>query len=83
QHTPWGAFSFKFIFMATDLTERIFVAQLARRIILALKLPALFVSNVVSAMYYQGEWQGFDEHDQINLYVALISSASFKAYALG
>ena len=31
-HTTWGAFSFPFIFLATDLTVRIFGAPLARRI---------------------------------------------------
>ena len=31
--TTWGAFSFPFIFLATDLTVRIFGAPLARRII--------------------------------------------------
>ncbi len=34
-HTTWGAFSFPFIFLATDLTVRIFGAPLARRIIFA------------------------------------------------
>lgn len=33
-HTTWGAFTFPFIFLATDLTVRIFGAPLARRIIL-------------------------------------------------
>ncbi|GAM65948.1 putative preQ0 transporter [Vibrio ishigakensis] len=32
-HTTWGAFTFPFIFLATDLTVRIFGAKLARRII--------------------------------------------------
>ncbi len=32
-HTTWGAFSFPFIFLATDLTVRIFGSHLARRII--------------------------------------------------
>ena len=40
-HTTWGAFSFPFIFLATDLTVRIFGAPLARRIIFAVMLPAL------------------------------------------
>jgi queuosine precursor transporter len=31
-HTTWGAFTFPFIFLATDLTVRIFGAPLARRI---------------------------------------------------
>ncbi|MCT2385598.1 7-cyano-7-deazaguanine/7-aminomethyl-7-deazaguanine transporter [Erwinia pyrifoliae] len=82
-HTTWGAFSFPFIFLATDLTVRIFGAQLARRIILAVMVPALFVSYVVSALFYQGEWQGFAALGQMNLLVARIACASFMAYALG
>ena len=56
-HTTWGAFSFPFIFLATDLTVRIFSAPLARRII-AVMIPALVISYGVSALFYMGEWQG-------------------------
>ncbi len=58
-HTTWGAFSFPFIFLATDLTVRIFGAPLARRIIFAVMIPALLVSYVVSSLFYMGAWQGF------------------------
>ncbi|QGU85928.1 7-cyano-7-deazaguanine/7-aminomethyl-7-deazaguanine transporter [Erwinia sorbitola] len=82
-HTTWGAFSFPFIFLATDLTVRIFGAPLARRIILAVMIPALFISYAISALFYQGEWQGFAALEQMNLFVARIACASFMAYALG
>ncbi|WP_034945030.1 7-cyano-7-deazaguanine/7-aminomethyl-7-deazaguanine transporter [Erwinia oleae] len=82
-HTTWGAFSFPFIFLATDLTVRIFGAPLARRIILAVMVPALFISYAVSALFYQGEWQGFPALQAFNLFVARIACASFMAYALG
>ncbi len=82
-HTTWGAFSFPFIFLATDLTVRIFGAPLARRIILAVMIPALLVSYVVSCLFYQGEWQGWATLEEVNLFVARIASASFMAYALG
>lgn len=82
-HTTWGAFSFPFIFLATDLTVRIFGAPLARRIILAVMIPALFISYVISALFYQGEWQGFAALEEMNLFVARIACASFMAYALG
>ncbi|WP_144767772.1 7-cyano-7-deazaguanine/7-aminomethyl-7-deazaguanine transporter [Herbaspirillum sp. SJZ099] len=82
-HTTWGAFSFPFIFLATDLTVRFFGAPLARRIILAVMLPALFVSYVVSALFYMGQWQGFGALAHFNLFVARIALASFMAYALG
>ncbi|WP_455818326.1 7-cyano-7-deazaguanine/7-aminomethyl-7-deazaguanine transporter [Pseudomonas cerasi] len=82
-HTTWGAFSFPFIFLATDLTVRIFGAPLARRIILAVMVPALFISYTISALFYQGEWQGFAALEEMNLFVARIACASFMAYALG
>jgi len=82
-HTTWGAFSFPFIFLATDLTVRIFGAALARRIILLVMIPALFVSYALSSLFYQGEWQGVEALHQINLFVARIACASFMAYALG
>ncbi|MBK0003134.1 7-cyano-7-deazaguanine/7-aminomethyl-7-deazaguanine transporter [Erwinia sp. S43] len=82
-HTTWGAFSFPFIFLATDLTVRIFGAPLARRIILAVMIPALFISYLISALYFQGEWQGVDSLKEMNIFVARIACASFMAYALG
>ena len=82
-HTTWGAFSFPFIFLATDLTVRIFGAPLARRIILAVMIPALLISYGVSALFYMGEWPGFAALTSFNLFVARIAAASFMAYALG
>ena len=82
-HTTWGAFSFPFIFLATDLTVRIFGAPLARRIIFAVMVPALVISYAISALFYMGEWQGFAALGSFNLFVARIAVASFMAYALG
>lgn len=82
-HTTWGAFSFPFIFLATDLTVRIFGAPLARRIIFAVMAPALVISYGISALFYMGEWQGFAALGTFNLFVARIAIASFMAYALG
>lgn len=82
-HTTWGAFSFPFIFLATDLTVRIFGASLARRIIFAVMIPALIISYAISALFYMGEWQGFAALTNFNLFVARIAVASFMAYALG
>ena len=82
-HTTWGAFSFPFIFLATDLTVRIFGAPLARRIIFAVMVPALVISYGISALFYMGEWQGFAALGTFNLFVARIAVASFMAYALG
>ncbi|ARU92341.1 7-cyano-7-deazaguanine/7-aminomethyl-7-deazaguanine transporter [Tatumella citrea] len=82
-HTTWGAFSFPFIFLATDLTVRIFGASMARRIILLAMLPALVISYIVSCVFYQGAWQGWDALQHINTVVGRIALASFMAYVLG
>lgn len=82
-HTTWGAFSFPFIFLATDLTVRIFGAPLARKIILAVMMPSLIISYAISSLFYMGQWQGFVALTHFNLFVARIAAASFMAYALG
>ena len=82
-HTTWGAFSFPFIFLATDLTVRIFGAPLARRIIFAVMVPALIISYGISALFYMGEWQGFAALGTFNLFVARIAAASFMAMRWG
>lgn len=82
-HATWGTFSFPFIFLATDLTVRVFGAPLARRIILAAMLPALLFSWLISSLFYQGAWQGWAALGQANTMVLRIACASFAAYVLG
>ena len=82
-HTTWGAFSFPFVFLATDLTVRLYGAALARRIILTVMLPALLVSYVASVLFYQGSFQGLDKLAQLDTFVARIALASFAAYVVG
>ncbi|HGN2032171.1 TPA: 7-cyano-7-deazaguanine/7-aminomethyl-7-deazaguanine transporter [Proteus mirabilis] len=82
-HTTWGAFTFPFIFLATDLTVRIYGAPLARRIITAVMIPALAISYLISTLFFQGSWQGFASLNDFNIMVARIATASFMAYVLG
>ncbi|UJF19424.1 7-cyano-7-deazaguanine/7-aminomethyl-7-deazaguanine transporter [Vibrio sp. SS-MA-C1-2] len=82
-HTTWGAFTFPFIFLATDLTVRIFGAPMARKIIFLVMLPALVVSYVLSVLFQNGTYQGIGELLTFNLFVARIAIASFMAYLLG
>ncbi|PHM74470.1 7-cyano-7-deazaguanine/7-aminomethyl-7-deazaguanine transporter [Xenorhabdus kozodoii] len=82
-HTTWGAFTFPFIFLATDLTVRIYGAPLARRIIISVMLPALLISYLISALFFQGTWQGLEALGTFNVFVARIAAASFMAYVLG
>ncbi|TBR42194.1 7-cyano-7-deazaguanine/7-aminomethyl-7-deazaguanine transporter [Marinomonas agarivorans] len=82
-HTTWGAFTFPFIFLATDLTVRIFGASLARRIIFWVMLPSLLVSYLVSVVFSQGQFQGDNNLATIDWFVARIVIASLIAYLLG
>ncbi|WP_417597505.1 7-cyano-7-deazaguanine/7-aminomethyl-7-deazaguanine transporter [Oceanospirillum sp.] len=82
-HTTWGAFSFPFIFLATDLTVRIFGAPMARKIIFKVMLPALLASYGLSVLFFEGAFQGFAQLSEFNLFVARIAIASFMAYVLG
>lgn len=82
-HTTWGAFSFPFIFLATDLTVRIFGSVLARKIIFAVMLPGLGCSYVFSVLFSGGAFQGMSTLHQINWFVLRIAFASFTGYVLG
>ena len=82
-HTNWGTFSFPFIFLATDLTVRIFGAAEARRIILAAMLPALLFSYVISVLFFEGAFQGLSGLAEFNTFVFRIALASFTAYVCG
>lgn len=70
----WGAFSFPFIFLTTDLTVRIFNASFARKIILLAMIPALLVSLLIS--YLNSAAGGLGE-------ILRICFASFLAYVVG
>jgi len=82
-HTTWGAFSFPFVYLATDLTVRIFGQNNARRIIFKAMLPALLVSYVIGVLFHQGEFQGFASLSDYNSFVLRIAAASFAAYLFG
>ena len=81
--TTWGALSFPLIFLATDLTVRVFGAALARRIILTVMLPALALSYLFSVLFLDGVYQGASGLLVFNTFVARIALASFIAYVAG
>lgn len=81
--TTWGAFSFPFIFLATDLTVRLLGKQPARRVIAWVMLPALLASYLVSTLFHEGHFNGWATLASLNLFVLRISLASFAAYATG
>lgn len=79
----WGAFTFPFIFLATDLTVRLFGPRLGRRIIFYAMFPALIVSYLITVGFRHGNWLGFDALFGFDLFVARIAIASFSAYVVG
>lgn len=81
--TTWGTFTFPFVFLATDLTVRVFGASLARKIIFAVMLPALVISYVISVLFFETQFQGFEALQVFNLFVFRIALASFCAYVIG
>ncbi|MCW4151918.1 7-cyano-7-deazaguanine/7-aminomethyl-7-deazaguanine transporter [Halomonas sp. 18H] len=82
-HTTWGAFSFPFIFLTTDLTVRLFGKEQARAIVLRVMFPALVISYVVSVMFPKGGFAGLGALSEWNLFVGRIALASFMAYVVG
>lgn len=82
-HTTWGAFTFPFIFLATDLTVRVYGALAARKIIFFAMLPALVVSYVVTVLFRDATWMGWGTLQHFNLFVFRIAFASFSAYVVG
>ncbi|MCZ4339134.1 7-cyano-7-deazaguanine/7-aminomethyl-7-deazaguanine transporter [Shewanella colwelliana] len=82
-HTTWGAFSFPFVYLATDLTVRIFGQQAARKIILRAMLPALVISYLMGVLFHQGSFQGGQALAEFNSFVFRIAFASFAAYLVG
>lgn len=82
-HTTWGAFSFPFVYLATDLTVRIFGQQQARIIIFKAMLPALVISYLIGVLFQQGLFKGFEALTEYNSFVFRIAIASFSAYLLG
>lgn len=82
-HSTWGALTFPFIFLATDLTVRIFGAKEARWIIFVVMIPALIVSYIVSVLFSEATYQGISALGEFNMFVFRIAFASFAAYVFG
>lgn len=81
--TTWGAFTFPFIFLASDLTVRIYGAKMARRIIFWAMFPALIVSYLITVGFRGAEWMGMEAFYSFSLFSARIVLASFTAYVVG
>ncbi len=81
--STWGAFSFPFIFLATDLTVRLIGTSSARRVIARAMLPALVASYIVGVLFHLGTFSGLAALASFNSLVFRVAFASFGAYVLG
>lgn len=81
--TTWGAATFPLIFLATDLTVRLFGDDAARRIIFTAMIPALIISYLFSVLFYEGAFQGWAALSEFNTFVGRIALASLIAYTVG
>lgn len=82
-HSTWGSLTFPFIFLATDLTVRVFGAKEARWIIFVVMIPALVISYVISILFSDSRYQGVAALAVFNIFVFRIALASFCAYVFG
>src|SRR5690606_17765494 len=74
-HSTWGAFSFPFIFLATDLTVRLIGKAEARSVIARAMVPALIASYIVSVLFHEGRFNGMDALGDFNSFVFRIAFA--------
>ena len=82
-YTTWGTFSFPLVYLATDLTVRVFGSARARIIIFGAMIPALILSYTISIVFFEGKFQGFGGFSTLNIFVFRIAVASFIAYLAG
>lgn len=82
-NTTWGAYTYPLVFLATDLTVRLFGGAMARRIVFWAMLPALVVSYVFSVAFVDGRYIGLAALAVPSIFVLRIVIASFSAYLCG
>jgi uncharacterized integral membrane protein (TIGR00697 family) len=82
-YTTWGTFSFPLVYLATDLTVRVFGSTRASKIIFRSMIPALLLSYSVSILFSEGKFQGLGGLATLNVFVFRIAVASFVAYVAG
>lgn len=81
--TTVGTFTFPFVFVTTDLTVRLYGAQMARKVIFLAMFPALVASYIVGTIFENGSYQGVGALATFSIFVFRIAAASFGAYLLG
>lgn len=77
--TTWGTFTFPFVFLATDLTVRVFGASLARKIIFVGMLPALLISYVISVLFLRRNFKALMRYTNL---ICLCSVLRWQVFVL-
>lgn len=79
-HTTWGAFSYPFIFIITDLTTRILGQQESRKVVFMSMFPGLAISYILSVFFIN-----YDVSDLADIHILpmRVSMACFTAYVIG
>lgn len=81
--TTYGAFTYPFIFITTDLTVRLYGANQARKVIFLAMIPALVGSYIIGTIFEQGNFRGLSALNEFSLFVFRIACASLGAYLVG
>ncbi|QDQ40999.1 7-cyano-7-deazaguanine/7-aminomethyl-7-deazaguanine transporter [Legionella geestiana] len=81
-HTTWGAFTYPFIFLLTDLSTRIQGVKYARQTVFQAMVPGLLVSYLAAIMLSAPEW-GWQVLSTLKLEPLRIAIACFVAYVFG
>jgi queuosine precursor transporter len=82
-NSNWGIFTFPAVFLATDLTVRLFGTQHAKKVIFLSMFPAMIISYYFSVLFFKGSFQGLGALRLFNPFVARVAMASFLAYFFG
>lgn len=82
-NTTLGTFTYPFIFLATDLTVRIYGQSRARAVVFMALVPALFLSYLIGTLFQLGSFRGFGSLAEFSPFVFRISLASLGAYVAG
>lgn len=82
-HTTWGAFTYPFIFILTDLTTRLSNVKTSRKIIFISMLPGLIISYfIASYLEIMGAFS-WDNAFILHYMPLRIALACFVAYTIG
>jgi hypothetical protein len=76
-NTTWGAFTYPFIFIITDLTTRLLGEDKARRVVYYSMFPGLIVSYIITVALSDNNFLS------LNILALRIATACFMAYIIG